>query len=113
RTPAAARWPTAAPSAAMLSGAPCSAAFQEAFELVEGFAPAALVVVSHRLIEELLVQEHELGAARRRAEADGDERLALRRAVGPGPGEHQLAVGHDLAIDACTLVRLAVGAAEH
>ena len=57
------------------------------------------------LVEELLVRQRQDGAVIVRLEVDGDQQFALGRAL-PGPREDQLAVGHDLAIDAADAVML-------
>src|SRR5918996_5644406 len=82
-------------------------------EVVEQAAPAALVVVAHLLVEELLVLEQQFSPILYCLENDGDERFALRRAVGPGPSEDKLAVRHDFLVDPGAFVSFAVGAAEH
>src|SRR5262245_33570541 len=55
--------------------------FEECLQLVERAGPAALVVVAHLLVEELLVAEVEVGPAVDRLENDGHLRLAVGSAV--------------------------------
>src|SRR2546423_689812 len=81
---------------------------EKALELDEGCAPALLVPVARRLVEELLVPEHEFGTGTLRPKIDRHQRDALGRTL-PGPGEDQPAVGHHLAVHAAHVVDLAVG----
>src|SRR5262249_41966270 len=69
-----------------------------ALEAVDRRRPAAVVGVSRRLVEELLVAEVELGAAACCLEHDRHDRLALGRSPRPRPGEDQPLVRHDLLI---------------
>ena len=69
------------------------------------------MAVAGHLVEELLVRQGEEGAAAIRLEIDRDLRFPLRRRP-PCPTEHQLPVGHDLAIDAAHVVLAAVIAAK-
>ena len=69
------------------------------------------MVVARLLVEELLVRQRQDGAVIVGLEVDRDLRFALGRAL-PGPREDQLAVGHDLAIDAAHAVMLAIGRPE-
>src|SRR5258708_15976779 len=80
-------------------------------QIVERRGPAAPVIVARRLIEELLVRQRQDRAVIVGLEVDRDLRFALGRAL-PGPGEDQLAVGHDLAIDAAHALVRAVGRPE-
>src|SRR4051812_29286610 len=85
----------------------CGGSCEQALELVEAAAPAAIVTVARGLIEELLVDERQQRAVAVRLDQDGDQRLALRHGP-PGPGELQLLVRDDLAIDAADVVILAI-----
>src|SRR5688500_4337623 len=70
------------------------------------------MVVAHRLVEELLVAQVELGAALRGTEDDRHHRFALRRGTRPRPGEDELALWHHFPVDAGHFVVIALRAAE-
>src|SRR5689334_22287975 len=69
------------------------------------------MAVARLLIGELLMEKRQHGAVAGRLEPDGHLRFAFRRAL-ESPAEDQLAVGHDLAIDAADAVVLAVRSPE-
>src|SRR5579871_1268902 len=75
----------------------------ELLQLVDRAFPAVAVAVARLVVEELLVGERQERAVAVGLEIDGDQRLALRRAL-PGPGEHQFPVRHELPIDAADVV---------
>src|SRR5262249_40070905 len=82
-------------------------------ELVERSAPAVAMSVALGFVGELLMDQREDGAVAVALERDGDERLPLGLRA-PLPGEHELLIGHDLAVDAAHVVLLSVrGAHEH
>src|SRR5712675_1462750 len=89
----------------------CRGSSVDLLQIVECRGPAAPVIVARRLIEELLVRQRQDRAVIVGLEVDRDLRFALGRAL-PGPGEDQLAVGHDLAIDAAHALVRAVGRPE-
>ena len=69
-----------------------------------------LVPVARSLVEELLVSQGELRTSAVRSDINGHKRFAFRRRA-PCPGEHELPVGHDFAINAAYVMLLPVGAA--
>src|SRR5262245_4173466 len=77
-------------------------------ELVERPGPARLMAVARRLVEELLVDQRQQRAVAVRLEQHGDHRFPFRRAA-PCPGEDELLVWNDLAIDAANVVLVVVG----
>src|SRR5215510_1207107 len=73
---------------------------------VEDRAPAGLMPVARRLVEELLVRQGERGPVAVGPELDRHQRFALRRRS-PRPREHELPVRDDLSKDPAHVVLLA------
>src|SRR5258708_6453107 len=65
------------------------------------------MAVARFLVEKLLMRERKQCAIAVALERQRHQGLALRRRL-PGPGEHQLLVRHDLAIDAADVVFFSV-----
>src|SRR5581483_8140643 len=85
--------------AAQPASSTCRGLRQHPLKCIEASGPARAVAVARRFVEEALVRQRQDTAGAVGLDVDGDERLALRRAL-PGPSEHQLPVRHDLAIHA-------------
>src|SRR4029077_11751405 len=68
--------------------------------------PPALMTIARLFVEKLLVREGEQRAVAVRLALDRDERFQLRRRF-PGPGEDELLVRHEFAIDAADVVLFA------
>src|SRR5215471_7348474 len=84
---------------------------KKSFELVEAAGPTLAVAVARGLVEELLVNQGEDRSRAVRLDQNGHERLALWNGA-PCPGEHELLVGHHLAVDAADVMLLTVLCAE-
>src|SRR5215467_14045462 len=78
---------------------------KKSFELVEAAGPTLAVAVARGLVEELLVNQGEDRSGAVKLDQNGHKRLALWHGA-PCPGEHELLVGHHLAVDAADVVLL-------
>src|SRR3982074_822773 len=75
-------------------------------QTIENRAPAGLMTVARRFVEELLVGQRQQGAVAVGLELDRHQRFSFRRGP-PGPGEDKPAVRHDLAERPAHIVLLA------
>src|SRR5580692_6114825 len=85
---------------------------EQLFHLVHGAVPATLVAIAGVVVEELLVGERQQCAVAVRLEQYRHQRFTFGHRF-PGPGEDQLLVRHDLAIDTADIVLLAARRAHH